>query len=47
MYSFFFVQVEKRVQECRRVIDLLEKLNGGISVDNILGRDFELGQFKV
>ncbi|PNF42838.1 Platelet-activating factor acetylhydrolase [Cryptotermes secundus] len=39
-------QVEKRVQECRRVIDLLEKLNGGISVDNVLGKDFELGQFK-
>jgi hypothetical protein len=29
------------------VIDLLEKLNGGIPVDNVLGRDFELGQFKV
>jgi hypothetical protein len=29
------------------VIDLLEKLNDGIPVHNVLGIDFELGQFKV
>jgi hypothetical protein len=29
------------------VIDELEKLNNGTAVNNVLGRDFELGQFKV
>ncbi|XP_021918198.1 platelet-activating factor acetylhydrolase-like isoform X6 [Zootermopsis nevadensis] len=39
-------QVTKRVQECRKVIDILEKLNSGIYIENVLGRDFKLGQFK-
>jgi hypothetical protein len=43
----FFIQVTKRVQECKKVIDILEKLNSGIYIENVLGRDFELGQFKV
>jgi hypothetical protein len=42
-----FIQVEKRVQECRRVVDILEKLNSGEYVENVLGKDFELTQFKV
>ena len=42
-----FVQVARRVQECRRVTDILEKLNSGKYVENVLGRDFELAQFKV
>lgn len=39
-------QVAKRVQECRRVIDTLEKVNSGEYVENVLGKDFELAQFK-
>ena len=42
-----FIQVAKRVQECRRVIDTLEKVNSGEYVENVLGKDFELAQFKV
>jgi hypothetical protein len=42
-----FIQIAKRVQECRRVIDLLEKLNSGKNVENVLGKDFELAQLKV
>jgi hypothetical protein len=42
-----FIQVAKRVQECRRATDVLEKLNSGKYVENVLGRDFELAQFKV
>jgi hypothetical protein len=39
--------VARRVQECRRVVDILEKLNDGKYVKNVLGEDFELAQFKV
>jgi len=39
--------VARRVQECRRVVDVLEKLNSGKHVENVLGKDFELAQFKV
>jgi hypothetical protein len=39
--------VARRVQECRRVVDILEKLNSGKYVENVLGKDFKLAQFKV
>jgi len=39
-------QVTRRVQECRRVVDILEKLNSGKYVENVLGKDFDLAQFK-
>jgi hypothetical protein len=42
-----FIQVASRAQECRRVVDILEKLNSGEYVENVLGKDFKLAQFKV
>lgn len=40
-------QVEMRASECRRALTLLEDLNAGKDVGNILKSDFELSQFKV
>ncbi|XP_066993942.2 platelet-activating factor acetylhydrolase isoform X1 [Anabrus simplex] len=39
-------QIRARAMECRRTVDLLEKLNVGTPVENVLGCDFELSQFK-
>lgn len=40
-------QVEIRSDESRRALTLLEDLNRGVLVDNILESDFDLLQFKV
>ncbi|XP_069668593.1 platelet-activating factor acetylhydrolase-like isoform X2 [Periplaneta americana] len=39
-------QVSKRVEECRRLLDLLEKINDGSPIKNILTKDFKLSQLK-
>ncbi|KAJ4438325.1 hypothetical protein ANN_14267 [Periplaneta americana] len=38
--------VSKRVEECRRLLDLLEKINDGSPIKNILTKDFKLSQLK-
>lgn len=39
-------QVEKRSSECKRALDLLENLNKGRDIENILDNDFDFTQFK-
>lgn len=40
-------QVEKRASECRRALTLLEDLNAGKDIGNILNSSIDLGQFRV
>ncbi|KAL0275689.1 UNVERIFIED_CONTAM: hypothetical protein PYX00_003477 [Menopon gallinae] len=39
-------QVEKRSSECKRALDILENLNNGVDIGNILDDDFDFKQFK-
>ncbi|PSN34783.1 hypothetical protein C0J52_06205 [Blattella germanica] len=39
-------QVSKRVEECKKVIELMENLNSGSSIVNVLHTNFNLSQFK-
>ncbi|KAK6630418.1 hypothetical protein RUM43_014763 [Polyplax serrata] len=39
-------QVEKRASECRRALTLLEDLNAGKDIGNILNSSIDLGQFR-
>ncbi|KAJ9591914.1 hypothetical protein L9F63_001516, partial [Diploptera punctata] len=39
-------EILRRVEECKKVVDLIEKLNKGEPVKNILSSNFKLSQFK-